>query len=116
MSNIHKGVTIDSMRTRIPRTLEYNRLVNAAHAALTHAIATGKLVKQPCEHCGSTQKIQGHHDDYTKPLNVTWLCFTCHRKEDTRLARLRTHPELAEKIREEREQWKENVRATWLWE
>lgn len=37
------------------------------------AIATGRLVRQPCEKCGAT-KVDAHHDDYSKPLDVRWLC------------------------------------------
>jgi hypothetical protein len=40
----------------------------------------GKLVKRPCEECGS-QDSQKHHDDYEKPLQVTWLCRPCHLAE-----------------------------------
>lgn len=34
----------------------------------------GKLIPQPCEVCASTENIQMHHDDYSKPLEVRWLC------------------------------------------
>lgn len=37
-------------------------------------IRKGVLVKQPCEKCGTEEKIEAHHDDYNKPLNVRWLC------------------------------------------
>lgn len=37
----------------------------------------GKLVQQPCKKCGNAES-QIHHDDYTKPLKVTWLCRPCH--------------------------------------
>lgn len=37
----------------------------------------GKLVPKPCELCNSTD-VQKHHDDYTKPLAVRWLCRDCH--------------------------------------
>ena len=50
----------------------------AARRAVCYAISTGRLVKQPCEVCGS--KAWAHHDDYTKPLEVRWLC-PVHQKE-----------------------------------
>lgn len=34
--------------------------------------------KQPCEVCGA-EKSEAHHDDYTKPLSVRWLCRSHHR-------------------------------------
>lgn len=37
----------------------------------------GKLEKLPCEKCGDPES-QMHHDDYSKPLDVTWLCRPCH--------------------------------------
>jgi hypothetical protein len=37
------------------------------------AIKEGSLVRGPREVCGTTEKIHGHHDDYSKPLEVRWL-------------------------------------------
>ena len=37
------------------------------------AIKSGKLIKNPCEKCGS-KKVDVHHIDYSKPLDVRWLC------------------------------------------
>ena len=37
----------------------------------------GKIVPKPCEVCGA-EKAQKHHDDYSKPLLVRWLCRKCH--------------------------------------
>lgn len=42
--------------------------------AFNYAILTGKIARGPCEVCGSTTKIEGHHEDYSKPLEVNWLC------------------------------------------
>lgn len=44
------------------------------------AIEKGILVRPgSCEKCGkSNDTICSHHDDYNKPLEVTWLCIPCH--------------------------------------
>lgn len=37
----------------------------------------GKLIQEDCVECGSPDS-QMHHEDYDKPLQVTWLCRECH--------------------------------------
>lgn len=54
-----------------------------AQKAAHKAIVSGKLVRQPCEVCGE-EKVHAHHDDYTKPLEVRWLCPSHHRLEHFR--------------------------------
>ena len=44
-----------------------------ANNAVSRAIRAGKLVKQPCIRCGGLPAV-AHHDDYSKPLDVIWLC------------------------------------------
>lgn len=43
------------------------------------AIKSGKLTRQPCQVCGNP-KVEAHHDDYSKPLDVRWLCHKHHRE------------------------------------
>lgn len=54
-----------------------NRKERKARNALNHAIRKGRLKRNPCERCGE-KKTQGHHEDYSKPLDVVWLCIDCH--------------------------------------
>ena len=49
-----------------------------AKNAVANAIRSGKLVRGSCEVCGASNNIEGHHDDYSKPLSVRWLCVTHH--------------------------------------
>jgi hypothetical protein len=53
-------------------------LKHKAYYLVQRAIATGSLVPQPCIKCGA--KAEAHHEDYSKPLDVMWLCFKHHRE------------------------------------
>ena len=54
--------------------LRRNILTRAAHVMLGNAVRDGRVIKGPCEVCGSTERIHGHHEDYAKPFDVRWLC------------------------------------------
>ena len=45
----------------------------AAHKVVVVAIRNGMLVRRPCEICGA-ENARAHHEDYSKPLDVRWLC------------------------------------------
>lgn len=49
-----------------------------AHLAVQRALKSGALLKKPCEVCGAVEGdgvlIDAHHDDYSQPLAVRWLC------------------------------------------
>lgn len=51
----------------------------SARLAIQRAVAGGRVVKPTtCEFC--TNPVQeAHHDDYSKQLEVLWLCAVCHR-------------------------------------
>jgi hypothetical protein len=56
----------------------------SAHNKVRAAIANGSLMKQPCEKCRN-KKTHAHHYDYTKPLDVKWLCAQCHKDEHKKM-------------------------------
>lgn len=50
-----------------------------ARTTLNYAISKGKIKKpKNCANCGKEKKLDGHHEDYSKPLIVQWLCRPCH--------------------------------------
>lgn len=53
------------------------RLKHTARLCVARAIKSGRLTRQSCSGCGSA-RAQAHHDDYSKPLDVLWLCTVCH--------------------------------------
>lgn len=64
----------------------------AAHQAVQTAIRNGTLKPQPCGVCGAADS-HAHHDDYSLPLDVMWLCHGHHMERHAMLAeRERTKP------------------------
>ena len=53
----------------------------AARCKSQNAIKRGRI-KPPsrCSDCNKRTKLDGHHEDYSKPLDLTWLCKKCHSK------------------------------------
>lgn len=48
-----------------------------AHNAVESALKTGRLQSQNCELCSISISC-AHHHNYSKPLDVSWLCPSCH--------------------------------------
>jgi len=68
------------MRENRPRHGELSALQKLKSNARSYAnvyLRRGKIKRRPCSECGSAE-AQMHHEDYRKPLEVTWLCRACH--------------------------------------
>lgn len=64
------------------------------------AVQSGKLVKpEACCDCGQPRPLEAHHADYSKPLDVTWLCFRCHLKHPTDRQRTPLNPRTRERLK-----------------
>jgi len=60
--------------------LENNVIKRAAHILVRNYVRSGRLERpEKCSSCGiCSTRIHGHHNDYSSPLDVTWLCSKCH--------------------------------------
>ncbi len=70
-----KSAVARYQRRRRKRSPEKQR----AHDAVHNAIKRGELIRGSCEVCGA-ESAQAHHEDYSKQLDVRWLCFRHHRE------------------------------------
>jgi len=88
--NLEKIRAYDRERAKIPErikaTTEITRAWRAedkkrsiAHNAVSRAIRNGSLFRLPCIRCGEKKSV-AHHEDYDKPLEVMWLCQSCHKQ------------------------------------
>jgi ribosomal protein S27AE len=68
---LHRKKNAEYARNRVKETTAKN--------AVKYALKVGKLIKPAaCEDCGTAGRIHGHHDDYSRKLDVRWLCPQCH--------------------------------------
>ncbi len=61
------------------------RARQAAGKALLNGTITKPTACTRCHHIPPPHCLHGHHEDYSKPLEVIWLCARCH-------GALHTHP------------------------
>jgi hypothetical protein len=59
-----------------------------ARQKIQSAIRKGKFKKLPCEKCGKKKDVHAHHDDYSKPFKVQFLCRKHHQERHEELKKL----------------------------
>lgn len=76
-----KPVTTAYRAEVLRRHRDKHPLAAKARAAVARAVRSGKLIRRSCRVCGN-KKTTAHHEDYSKPLEVEWLCVTHHAEAD----------------------------------
>lgn len=67
--------------------IDRNQEKRQCHITFGNALRDGKIQPQPCEECGA--EAEAHHEDYSKPLEVQWLCMEHHKALHKRKRALR---------------------------
>ena len=63
-----------------PAVTEPHLRRTTVYAKVSQAKREGTLTAPAhCEACGMSTKPHAHHEDYSRPLDVAWLCPSCHR-------------------------------------
>lgn len=69
------------------RNAARNALKKKARDALRNAVVRGRVVPGACEIGNDCEgRIEGHHENYERPLDVTWLCVRHHMERHRRIA------------------------------
>jgi len=69
----------NAKRARESKYKKNNPVQNKARKMVWNAIQLGKIKRGLCEVCGGS-KVEAHHCDYAKPLDVMWLCNKHHNE------------------------------------
>jgi len=54
---------------------------------IVYSAVRRKLKKQPCVICGEHQRVHAHHENYSRPLEVVWLCQSHHAERHVEIRR-----------------------------
>ena len=77
----YKDLSDEAKKNKTDKQREDRKNFPEKHRArkmVGRAVKSGKLVRGLCEMCGHST-VEAHHDDYSKPLDVRWLCRYHHR-------------------------------------
>lgn len=92
----YKKNIIEPKDAHRPKTnMEWKRLYITRHPEkhkarniIYQAIRSGAIIRGICEKCGE-KKTEAHHDDYSKPKDVRWLCrkhhLQWHKENDNKM-------------------------------
>lgn len=74
------------MREYGKKRYQKDKARNLVRAKTRSYVKTGLLVKpEVCENCQENIRLEAHHTDYDKPLEVMWLCNLCHKQQHGRI-------------------------------
>lgn len=83
----HYGACKKCHASSVKRAYWKHKAKHKAMHSANLAVRNGELLKQPCKMCGNVN-VRVYHADYSKPLDVEWVCFPHYRE----IVYKRSHP------------------------
>ena len=80
---IHTEKGINS-RKRYRKGNKKVKIQSLAQNKINKLITNGKVIRGKCSICGNT-KSHAHHEDYSKPFDIIWLCALHHKQRHIEL-------------------------------
>lgn len=77
----------ESVKQTLRKYNSNNKLKRSARTSVSNAIRDGKITRGHCSVCGCA-KAEAHHDNYSQPLNIRWLCKRHHEELHLHLAKM----------------------------
>jgi hypothetical protein len=69
------------LRAKITKKRRKDVGYEKAHLQLERNVKNGNVIKpKACQCCGKEARLEAHHMDYSRKLDVIWLCVSCHRQ------------------------------------
>lgn len=79
-SAAHRARDPQARRDAVRKWYNNNTERVKAHSSVYRAVKAGRLTRpENCSRCGKSSAVHAHHTDYSKPLDVQWLCPSCHK-------------------------------------
>ena len=72
----------EKKRQQVAKYRKKNKKKIWAQNKVNKAVKSGRLIRPDiCPICNEEREVIAHHHDYNKPLDVVWMCRSCHGKE-----------------------------------
>lgn len=76
----------EQYRKSVKEHAKKNPLKVRARKIVSYHVQKGNMTRpSKCSRCLKECKTEAHHEDYTKPLDIVWLCKLCHAEEHRKL-------------------------------
>jgi hypothetical protein len=72
---------LQQIAKRVKKWRKENPIKNSAHKRVFVELRAERIRKFPCFMCGN-EKSEAHHGDYSKPLDIIWVCKLHHKMAD----------------------------------